>query len=115
MTYVSSLSCSVLMSKFIRPPGSVSRGSVTRRGRRARALLLLLLRRRRRRELLDQLPDLRVRGATRGQLQVPPVGLDGGRVVARLLGGLAEAEPGVRVLRRDACDLVVGRLDAREG
>src|SRR6185437_14089567 len=59
MTYASSLSCSVLMSKFIHSP---------RLGVGPRCYFFFLLRGRRcRRQLLDQLPDLR--GARRRGIQ----------------------------------------------
>src|SRR5438552_2858580 len=116
MTYVFSLSCSVLMSKFMRSPRSVSRGSLTRRPFGARVLLLLLRRRgRRRRELLDQLPDLGCRGRARTELEVALVALDGGRVVACLLGRPCKVGPGIGLIRRELRDLVVRGLDARVG
>src|SRR6266550_6659574 len=102
MTYVFSLSCSVLMSKFMRSPRSVSRGSLTRRTFGARLLLLRLRRRgRRRRERLDQLPDLGCYRRARTELEVALVALDGGRVVTCRLGRLREAQPSAGILGRE--------------
>src|SRR4051812_37126925 len=90
MTYDSPPSCSVLMSKFMRPPGiGVGPGGIL--------LFLLLCRRGRcRRQLLDQRLDLRRARRAGVQLEVPLVGLDGGRRVSALLRGLRELEPVVR-------------------
>src|SRR5206468_6004282 len=71
MTYDSPPSCSVLMSKFMRPPGiGFGPGGI---------LLFLLLCRGRcgcGRQLLDQRLDLRSGRRARVQLEVPLVGLD---------------------------------------
>src|SRR6478672_6622035 len=115
MTYLFSLSCSVLMSKFMRSPRSMSRGSLTRPGGSARTLLLLLRRGWRGRELLDQLLDLRSGRRTGAELQVGLVALHGSGRVAGLLGRLRVVEPGVRVLRRELRDRGVRGLDVREG
>src|SRR2546423_1801003 len=116
MTYVFSLSCSVLMSKFMRSPRSVSRRSLTRRTFGARLLLLRLRRRgRRRRERLDQLPDLGCYRRARTELEVALVALDGGRVVTCRLGRPCKGGPGIGVVLRGLPGLVGRGLNARGG
>src|SRR5712691_8149280 len=111
MTYASSPSCSVLMSKFMRASPRISLGvarSLTRRTLSASVLLGLFLGfSRRRRELLDQLPDLRRRRRVRVDPEVRLVGGDRGLRVARGLRGLCELELRVRVVRLELRELLV--------
>src|SRR5438270_386047 len=102
MTYVSSLSCSVLMSKFTRIPPARCRAES-----KGQALLLA--------QLLDQLPDGSGRRAVGVELEVPLVGGDRRRRVAGRLRGLAELEPRVRAPRLEVRHLLVRGDGARRG
>src|SRR5205814_47784 len=107
MTYASSEICSVLMSKFMCPPGARWRANCRvillgggLRGGRSRL-------RRERRDLLLHLGGERV---VRRQLQELLVGGERRRAVAGGLCRLPELELRVRIRRRQLCDLDVRLL-----
>src|SRR5215210_5482451 len=114
ITYCSSLSFSVLTSKFMFAPGlahpAVAAGLMSTARSRNRLSLTGCRRVLRRLQLLDLLLDDRRARIVRRELDELLVGGDRLRVVAALLGGLRQLELHVRVVRSNVDEPLVCRL-----